>query len=82
MKINTQKKELFYGKQYGEIYIKCPECNNEIVITKVGFPGGLNDYGNFEAQCHKCNFVFEISVDRDVDISHIKVGVKLLKKNF
>lgn len=64
------------------IHTECPECGHSIVINKVWFPGGLNDYGNFEVQCNKCDFVFEIPVGRDVDASNIQEGAKLIKRKY
>lgn len=66
--------------EHSTLTTKCPQCGNQIVINKVWYPGGVNDYGSFVLECKKCKHVFEVSVGRDVDASSVESGAKLLEK--
>lgn len=69
-------------KEYSKLPIKCPNCNNSIIISKVWYPGGENDYGSFVLECNKCKTVFEISVGRDVDASSVESGASLVERKY
>lgn len=60
----------------------CPKCGNEILIDKVWYPGGCNDYGSFEVECLECHKVFDIFIGRDIDASSVISGAKELKKKY
>ncbi len=61
---------------------KCPSCSNKIIINKVWYPGGLNDYGSFVVECNNCKHVFDIYVGRDVDASSVESGAKIIETKY
>lgn len=62
--------------------IKCPNCSNEIIINKVWYPGGCNDYGSFILQCNKCKVVFEHYLGRDIDASAVETGATVIERKY
>lgn len=60
--------------------IDCPHCKNKIMIENRWYPGGVNDYGSFELKCLNCENIFTTYVGRDVDLSFVKSGAKIVKK--
>lgn len=64
------------------IFTECPMCSNAININKVWYPGGANDYGVFILECTKCKYIFEVNVGRDVDVSSVQSGAKLIERKY
>jgi hypothetical protein len=59
---------------------ECPDCRNEVEVTQVWEPGGVNDYGGFILECAKCRQRFPFHVGRDIDMSSVAKGARVLDK--
>jgi hypothetical protein len=60
------------------IVSNCEKCSNPIEINNCWTPGGVNDYGGFILQCSECCHVFDIYIGRDIMMSSVKKGAKVL----
>lgn len=60
------------------VSLKCPKCENTIIIDQAWTPGGLNDYGGFVLQCEACDHIFDCYLGRDIQMSHVESGAKAL----
>jgi len=56
----------------------CPHCGNTIEIDKIWEPGGVNDYGGYALQCLKCRRPFHLHLGRDIQMSRVRSGAKVL----
>ena len=65
-------------KEYSKVLIQCPKCGNQVIINKVWYPGGDNDYGIFTLECKKCSHIFDYYLGRDVEASSVESGAKLI----
>ena len=55
---------------------ECPHCGNEVEISQVWEPGGVNGFGGFILECAKCRQRFAFHVGRDIDMSSVADGAR------
>lgn len=59
---------------------ECPHCRNEVEVTQVWEPDSASAFGGFILECAKCRQSFPFHVGRDIDISTVAKGARVLDK--